>query len=162
MNQRVRASIRTSDVPVADSTTVDLSSSIKDEDLHGMAIVTGESLTSPHLAEYVKDLAFMNDVLTITVSESPDPNAENPVPAAVNGETRLFTRGQEYKVQRKFVDSLIKCEDRVKTINFKDADGVDQTKIERIPTLKYPLSIHHDPAGETGRRWFKHQCSNAW
>lgn len=157
-----RAAIRTSDVEAAAPSTIDLSSNIKDEDLHGVAIVTGESLESPHLAEYVKDLAFMNDILTISISESPDPNAENPVAAGCNGEVRLLTRGKEYKIARKFVDSLIKCEDRVKTVQFKDADGIDQTRIDKVPTLKYPMSIHHDPAGDLGRRWFKHQAANAW
>lgn len=158
-----RASITTNDVEIRDTKSVDLSSNIAHEDvLSSIAVVTDDSLASPTISEYVKDLKFMEDELTISVGETTDPNAENPVACSVNGEKRVFTRGEIYKVARKFVDSLIKVEDRVKTVQFKDGDGVDQTRVDKVPALKYVVSVHHDPAGETGRRWFQHQCKNAW
>lgn len=154
----VRASIKTSDADIRESSTLDL----REDNQPEIAIVTDESLMSPNVAEYVKDLKFNEDILTIVISETGDPNAENPVPTACNGETKLLVRGKEYKLARKFVDSLIKVEERIKTINFRDAEGLDQTKISKTPALKYPMSIINDPAGELGRRWFMHQCKNAW
>jgi hypothetical protein len=162
MSNNKRASIQTSDVEGPAKSSIDLSSNIKDVERPDLAMVTGESLDSPVVSEYVKDLKFMEDMLTVVVGETTDVNAENPVPAGCNGEKRLLTRGQEYKLQRKFVDSLIKREDKIKTVQYKDSDGVDQTRIDKIPALKYPLSIIYDPAGQIGSRWFQHQCKNAW
>lgn len=154
--------IKTSDVEIAGATSVDLSSGVEKVERPDLITVTDDTLASPHVKEYANDLKFMEDVLTVVVGETTDPYADNPVFCAVNGEKRSLMRGVEYKLQRKFVDSLIKREDRIKTVNFKDADGVDQTRVDRIPALRYPLSIISDPAGEVGRRWFQHQCKNAW
>lgn len=162
--QKRRASIQTQDVETAAATHVDLASSVKTEDIErpDLIVVTGETVDSPFVKEYLNDLKFMEDILTITIGETTDKNAENPVPAGVNGDVRHLTRGQEYKLPRKFVDSLIKVEDAVTTEQYKDKDGVDQTRVKKNPSLKYPLSILHDPAGEVGRRWFQHQCKNCW
>ena len=159
-----RASIQTSDVEGPAATTVMMESDVETDNIvrDDLAIVTDDTLQSPAVAEYVKDLKFMEDIVTFFIGESTDKNAENPVPAGVNGAVRLFTRGVEYKVQRKFIDSLIKREDQVKTVNYKDSEGVDQTKVEKVPAMKYALSIIHDPAGDLGRRWFQHQQRNAW
>ena len=157
-----RAYIRTSDVAIPEASTINLSSDLSDIDRPDIAVVTDESLASPVVSEYIKDLRFMEDILTVVIGETTDSNAENPVPAGCNGEIRLLTRGQEYKLQRKFVDSLIKREDKIKTVQYKDADQVEQTKVNKIPALKYPISIIADPAGSIGSRWFQHQCRNAW
>jgi len=157
-----RASIKTEDVTNTDEVVIDASSNIALDDIDrpDLAVVTGEDMESPHVQEYVKELAFMNEKITIMVPESSDPNAINPVLAGVNGEIRAFNRGQEYTVERKFVDSLIKHEDKVTTRQYKDAEGLDQTEIVRKPVLKHPVAIINDPSGESGRRWFNYVCNN--
>lgn len=159
-----RTQISTDDVEIAGKSTVEMPGNVATDDIErpDLAMVTDESLASPVVAEYVKDLRFMEDILTISIGQTTDKNAENPVPCGVNGIIKRLMRGEEYKIERKFVDSLIKREDSIKTVNYKDKDGVDQTKIEKEPALKYPLSIIYDPAGDVGRRWFQHQCKNAW
>jgi hypothetical protein len=159
---RKKADIRTSDVEGPKGSTVDLSSGIEQIERPDLITVTDDTMQSPHVKEYARDLAFMEDILTIMVGESTDPNADNPVLCSVNGEKRSLMRGVEYKLHRKFVDSLIKREDRIKTVNFRDPENVDQTRVDKIPALRYPLSIISDPAGEVGRRWFQHQCKNSW
>lgn len=163
MAARKRAAINTSDVPAVAATTVDLASNIKSEDIDrpDLAVVTDDTLASPHVAEYIKDLKFMEDILTIQIADTNDKNAERVVPCGVNGEVKFLERGKELKIARKFVDSLIKVEDRIETEQYKDKNGVDQTRVNKTPALKYPLSIIHDPAGDLGRRWFQHQCRNA-
>lgn len=166
-----RPSITSEDADGKENFSINADSSIATDDIDrpDLAIVTDESMQSPTVSEYIKDLQFMEDVLTIIVNEVPDKNAENPVPAAVNGVTKFFKRGQEYRVERKFVDSLIRSEASVKTTQFKDDQNLDQTKIEVSHSLKYPISIIHDPADEKrhpsgqplGRAWFMHQCKNA-
>lgn len=154
--------IRTSDVEPPKATSVEMASDIQHVERPDLAVVTEDTLASPHIAEYVKDLRFMEDILTISIGETNDKNAENPVPAGVNGQVMWLDRGREYKIARKFVDSLIKREDRIETENYKDKNNVDQTRVHKIPSLKYPLSIMFDPAGDVGRRWFQHQSKNAW
>jgi hypothetical protein len=162
--QKRRVAIETKDVENTEPVTIETPLDVATDDIDrpDLAMVTDSDMETPEVKEYARDLAFMNDILTISVGASSDENAENPVPAGVNGEIRLFVRGEEYKVERKFVDSIIKRENNVKTVQFKDNDGCDQTKIETTPTMKYPILIHNDPAGETGRRWFKHACANAF
>jgi len=162
MSNKIKANITTADVDQPKATTIEMASDIQNVERPDLISITDDTLASPHVSEYIKDLKFMEDILTISIGETTDENAENPVPCGVNGEVRRLTRGVEYKLQRKFVDSLIKREDRIKTVNYKDEDNVDQTRVEKKPALKYPISIINDPAGEAGRRWFKHQVNNAW
>lgn len=116
------------------------------------------------LGEEKRLRAFMEEPVTFMISETDNPNDPNPVGCGVNGVIKFFTRGVEYTVARKFVESLIKVTWRVRTINYKDSNGVDQTKIEHIPSMVYPISILHDPSGmgpnDAGRRWFIHQQRN--
>lgn len=148
----------------ADQTQIDMPGNVATEDLDrpDLIAVTGDTLDSPIVKEYARDLAFMEDELTISISQTTDKNAENPVPCGCNGEVKWLRRGELYKIKRKFVDSLIKVEDAVETQQYKDKDGVDQTRVIRTPALKYPVNVHNDPAGELGRRWFEHQCKHAW
>lgn len=158
-----RKSIITSgDVEGPQASTVDLASTINDVERPDLIVVADATLASPEVLEYAKDLKFMEDMLVIQISETNDPNAENQVAAGVNGEVKYLERGKEHRIARKFVDSLIKREDRIKTVNYKDSNGVDQTRVDKIPALKYGIEIRQDPAGEVGRRWFKHQSKNAW
>lgn len=164
-----RAAIKTSDVPTAPKTDINMASTIAMEDIErpDLAIVTDDTLESPHIKEYLNDLKFMEEILTISISLTNDKNAERVVPCGVNGEVKHLERGKAHKIARKFVESLIKVEDRVETEQYKDASGIDQTRIIKIPALKYPLSIHHDPSNErtlpngkrVGDAWFEHQCS---
>lgn len=143
---------------------IDMHSSVATEDIDrpDLITVTDDTLQSPHVQEYIKDMKFMEDQITFVVQETTDPNAETVVSCGVNGERKDFVRGKEYKAARKFVDSLIKKNTSVKTQQYKDGDGLDQTKMVTTAALVYPISIISDPAGETGRRWFKHACENAW
>ena len=159
--REAQVDIRTADVHAGDDINIDISSGVRDIDRSDFAEVTGEDMTSPRVQSYANELRFMEDIMTISIAETDDPNAENPVSCGVNGEVRNFYRGQEYKVARKFVDSIIKRSFAVKTKQYTDGEGLVQTKIEKVPTLKYPINIHHDPAGQTGRDWFQWMCKTA-
>lgn len=129
-------------------------------------VVTNESMKDDRLikiaAEEKKWHDFMKQKVTFVIHETEDENAPNPVSCGVNGVHRHYYRGQEYTDARMFVDSLIKCVRKVKTVNFKNAEGVDDTKLEVKHVLAYPLEIIEDPAGKLGRDWFKHQQRNAF
>jgi len=157
----VKPQVTSSDVDKKVTTTIEAPFTTPTEEIErpDLAMVTDEDMSSPTVKEYVQDLAFMNQVLTISIGLSSDPNAEDPVSCGVNGEVRNFKRGEQYKTERKFVNSLIKRINTVKTVQYKDADGCDQTRIDTTPVMKYPIQIHADPAGtDLSRRWFAHVC----
>jgi len=158
MSRHNRPIITTNDGKIPESQEIDLSMNAEQPDL---AIVTDESMNSPVVKQYARELAFMEDVLQVIVGETEDPNAENPVMAGCNGETVKLYRGQQYSIKRKFVDSLIRTTFRVSTKHFKDSEGCDQTKMVKTPTRAYNISILEDPAGELGRRWLQHQLANS-
>lgn len=151
--------ITSADVPGPEGFDIDLSSTIEKPDL---AIVTDADTNSPHVIEYSKDLAFMEDVLLIEVAPSADENAPDPMTCGVNGVTKIIPRGKPMRLARKFVDALIKTTFRTKTVNFKDKDGLDQTKIEQVPTANCTVQVYEDPAGEVGRRWLQHKMLNSY
>ncbi len=142
---------------------IDLSSTLKADEIErpDLAVVTDADLNTPHVKEYNFITAFMEDMLTIRVAESEDPYAPDPVTAGNNGIIKIFKRGETYKVARKFVDSLIKTSFRTKTVQYKDANGLDQTRIEQIPVHNVIVDIIEDPAGAYGRQWYQYKMSTA-
>lgn len=164
-----RTRIESQDVELPPNQEIDLAYKEGDEESE-IQLATAHSImddrTKALLAEEKKMRAFMEEKLTFSIAETDDPNAPNPVTCGVNGVTKTFKRGQIYTEARKFVDSLIKVSRRVKTVNYKDNDGIYQTKIETTPSMVYPIQIIEDPSGmgpqDMGRKWFIHQQRNAF
>lgn len=142
---------------------IDLSSTLKAEEIErpDLAVVTDANLETPHVKEYNFITAFMEDILTVRVAESEDPYAPDPVSAGNNGVIKLFKRGEVCRVARKFIDSLIKTSFRTRTVQYKDKDGLDQTRIEQIPVHNVIVDVIEDPAGEYGRKWLQYKMTNA-
>lgn len=153
-----RAKVETRDVNVPEGRTIE--TGIEDE--FELAVVTDEDMDKPHVKEYARDLAFNEDKITFTIGMDNNPNAEDPVPCGVNGEYKYLKRGVKHTLPRKFVDSLIKTTQTVKPETYEDANGLKQTRLKTKFTAVYPISIHHDPAGEVGVRWFEHQMANSF
>jgi hypothetical protein len=98
---------------------------------------------------------FMQDVLTITVHESTNPNDE-PLPCiTVNGKNQYFIRGKNQDVKRMFVERLLRMKHTTYTQR-KQKDGDGNDVYVQIPhtTLKVPFAILHDPAGRRGQDWY--------
>lgn len=153
-----RPKINSNDVEPPKTQEVDLASDIESPEV---AIMHG-NVDNPINAEYLKWMNFMEEDVVITINHSDNPNAENPVSCGVNGEIKLLERGKPHKVKRKFLDSLIKSTYRVITENYKDKDGVDQTRVKRIPAQVYPISVmDHGPDPELSQRWFMYRCNEA-
>lgn len=143
---------------------IDLSSTLAADEIErpDLAVVTGADLDSPHVKEYNRDLAFMEDILEIVVHKSEDKYAPDPITCGVNGVIKVIKRGERFKMARKFVDALIKTSFRTETVQYKDANGIDQTKIENIPVQNCSVQVFHDPAGELGRKWMEYKLSNSF
>lgn len=160
-----RPQIQSSDVGMPEDRDVDIGiTKPLDDDL--IYIAQEGDLKDPRIAAALKEEKqwkdFMEQKVKFMIAETDDENAPNPVSCGVNGVHRDFWRGREYTDKRMFVDSLIKVVRKVKTVNFKNADGVDDTRMELRSVLAYPLQIIDDPAGDLGRRWFRHQQENAF
>lgn len=148
-----RAQIETNDVGMQDSIQIPLQPGIHADDI---AVVTDESVSSPLVKEYLRDIAFMEDQITFSIGMSENPHAPDPVECGVQGEKRQFYRGQRYTAPRKYVNALINVCWNIETRNRKDpATGLDVTSVERIPYQAYSISIHNDPAGVTGQKWLE-------
>lgn len=150
----------TSDFKGPENFEIDLSSTLDEIERPDLAVVTDADLNTPHVKEFNRITAFMEDILTIQVSKSEDPYAPDPVTAGNNGIIKIFKRGETYKVARKFVDSLIKTSFRTQTVQFKDDNGLDQTRVDQIPVHNVIVQVFEDPAGEYGRQWLQYKMSN--
>jgi len=153
------------DFELPDEKHIDLSSGKEVID-DGLQFVTGETMEDDRLKNLLREEKSMRDFMEqkvkFMIAETDDENAPNPVACGVNGVHRYFHRGTEYIEARKFIDSLIKVVNHVKTVNYKDKDGIDQTDVKTRPVLAYTISILEDPAGQQGLRWFQHQQRNAF
>lgn len=160
-----RPQIQSSDVGMPEDREVDIGiSKPLDDDL--IYIAQDGDLKDPRIIAALKEEKqwkdFMEQKVTFMIADTEDENAPNPVSCGVNGVRRDFWRGKQYTDKRMFIDSLIKVVRKVKTINFKDANGVDDTKMDIRSVVAYPIQIIDDPAGDLGRRWFRHQQENAF
>ncbi len=110
---------------------------------------------------YSKEIAFMEEKVTFMIAETTDKTAEIVVSVSVNCETKLLERGKPYTLPRKFLNALIARKGEVATENYKDKDGVDQTRtrIKYMPV--HAITVLDDPSGANGRAWFEWQCRNA-
>lgn len=161
-----RTKIQSSDVDLHDTREVDLS--VDEDNLDApINVMTGVSMEDERTKALMKEerdlRAFMEEPITFRIAKG-GKNDPDPVACGVNGVVKYFKRDQVYTEPRKFVESLLKTKNEVRTVNFQDKNGVDQTKLEIDQVLVYPVMIMHDPSGsgphDRGGRWFQYQQAN--
>lgn len=81
-------------------------------------------------------LDFMKDVLTVTLLGD-ELHGGNHVRMAINGTWIIAPYQRQIYIQRSYVDMLLRT---------RRCEGVDDRP-------RYPLTIHHDPAGELAQVW---------
>src|SRR5437588_5283103 len=95
--------------------------------------------------EYLENLKFMEEVLTIVVLDSTNPT-DDPVPYVINGGRRqAFIRGKEQQVKRKYVEVLARMKYTTYTQEkYKDSQNIDS--IRNIPhtSWRVPFSVIYD------------------
>ncbi len=130
--------------------------------LHGDIIekVGGESI-SPAYREKLAMLKFMEEPLEIMLHESIDPNAEQFIFCAVNGEGAgphkmpWLPRGVPVTVKRKHVERLARAKPiSLSTFDTTDATGALAKGIRSRRALAYPFSVIHDQ-NPKGPAWLK-------
>lgn len=99
--------------------------------------------------------AFMNEVLTIQIAESPDENDPALVEVSVNGRRQFIRRGVDQDVRRKYVEVLARAKrsdyDQV-TLDPRDGERVNH--LRRRNALRFPFQVVVDP-NPTGRAWLR-------
>ncbi len=127
---------------------------------------TIEEIESPQLqtdvnidAQYMRDLAFMEQKVTFVIGESLNDSEPNPILLGNNGEQALVWRGVEYTLPRKILDSAINHKTDYKTAEVTTSDGSRQTQVRLVNTPAYQISIIQDPAGRDGANWFANRYS---
>jgi len=114
------------------------------------AIQVADKVPSTEKADEIK---FNEEVLTVIVHESTDPN-DDPMPAVwVNGVSQYFPRGVEIDVKRKFVGVLA----RTKKTTYTQERLPDNAGYRNIPhtRLANPFQVINDPSGAKGVAWLK-------
>lgn len=106
--------------------------------------------------EKLKELAFMEDVLTILVMDTTN-DVDEPMPCVwVNGVSQHFQRGVEQKVKRKFISRLAEARKTVyRAEQYTDAEGTKAYRYVPHSGLIVQFQVRHDPAGERGAAWLK-------
>jgi hypothetical protein len=112
--------------------------------------------------DFMDELAFMEEEVTVMVHESTDENADNPVLVGCNGVFKQFFRGQPTIAKRKFVDCLIVKMIRVTTPEFThQTSGERGRKIVQTSAMKYPFSIVEDKSPKGGE-WLRRRMADTY
>lgn len=113
------------------------------------------------LDEKLKKLAFAEEMVTIMIHESSDPNAEKLVYLAVNGEgagpNKLpwVQRGVPIKIRRKFVERLARAKnENVGSVERVNPLGEREVVYPKSQALKYPFSVIED-RNPNGAAWLQ-------
>ena len=96
--------------------------------------------------------AFMDDELTIHVSESREEGAYTVITPSVNAVNQPIIRGRQQKVKRKYVEALARS--RITEYEQLVQDPSKPENIQMVPrsSVTYPFAVIHDPH-PNGAEW---------
>ena len=98
--------------------------------------------------------AFMNEVLTIQIADSPFKNAKKVVTPTVNGINQPIIRGYPVKVKRKYVEALARCRETDYDQTIPDMNRPEVAFLKPRTTLVEPFTVLDDP-NPAGRAWLQ-------
>jgi len=103
--------------------------------------------------DYLKELAFNEEWLTIRLERTGEKNAPKWVQFGVNGITKWLHPGVPVKIQRKYVEVLARSVPYDVETEVEDATvAYPRNDIVRNARAKYPFSVIHDP-NPRGAEW---------
>jgi predicted Ser/Thr protein kinase len=99
-----------------------------------------------NIDEKAAALAFMEEIVTVMIHESTNPEDEQIVEVSNGGRLQNFIRGQPQQVRRKYVEVLA----RARKTDYRQTAGRNYSgeqimKMNPSTALKYPFSVIHDP-----------------
>jgi hypothetical protein len=114
-----------------------------------------QTVDGPRSKDFLDALAFNEEMVTVTVHPSPNPEDGKLVTIWVDGKVQNFFRGEPMTVKRKYVEGLA----RAKPVNYRSEEFVnaDGDKAFRYPSttgLRFPFQVDHD-ANPNGAAWLR-------
>ena len=121
-----------------------------------------ETVDGPRPKEFLEELAFNEELVTVRLPEDPSRYAEPTVSTWVNGRHQLFVRGKDQTVKRKFVEALLRAKPSTYgNEEYTDpASGVRMYRYPKHTASKYPVMIVRDDSPR-GRDWFRKLVAEA-
>lgn len=153
MTRGIPKNTDTNDLAIGQKTHIDMPGTgiIDRSALHEEGI---EVVTDAGIADYAKELAFMEELVEVEVHESTDPNAEPVVDLYCNGIPQRFLRGVPIAVKRKYVQILADARQTSMTTVVKvDGENVIN-RINKHSALRYPFRVVRDD-NPRGRDWLR-------
>lgn len=117
-------------------------------------ILTGEALAAAGVKDYLAQLAFMEEKVTVVVHETTNKN-DDPLPmVAVNGVNQYFVRGQNQMVKRKFIEVLARAKPEAVSTDVEVRRAGDEpiNRVLRRRGHKFPFSVVQD-GNPRGAAW---------
>jgi hypothetical protein len=111
-----------------------------------------DKVDGPEALKKAEETAFMEEPLLLVISESDNPNAENPVSIGVNGVMGYVKRGEATWVKRKYVERLARCKSDNFKQNLKERDPEKFNILRLTRGLRYPFTVLEDK-NPRGRDW---------
>lgn len=106
--------------------------------------------------QWADNMRFSNEIITIRIQETTNPNEEARVPVCVNGERahpqygNHLPRGVELNVKRCVAEALLRAKPiNVRTVKTIDHDGNDTSKIVRSIGTAYPFEMINAKSRDT-------------
>jgi len=117
----------------------------------GEPIVLAES--SDATKDYLKELSFMEDVMTIRLEKTGEKNAPKWHQFSVNGVTEWVQPGMPWKLKRKYVEVIARAVPwDIQTETGSPQDEHPKNNLVRNPRSRFPFSVIHDPSPR-GAEW---------
>lgn len=104
-------------------------------------------------ADKLEHERFMQEPVTIYLSEASDDNATPAVEVSVNGRRVILPRGQNVTVKRMYVERLARAKRTAISQNLDPSLREEVNRVQRREILDYPFSVIHD--SDRGREWLK-------
>jgi hypothetical protein len=110
-------------------------------------------------ADKAEKLRFMEEKITIHLSEPYGPTDEHSVFLSINGEppypgNHWLRRGVEHTIKRKFVEQLAKAKATTYTQPFKQETSERANVMRPARSMRYPFQVTNDP-NPKGVNWLR-------
>lgn len=103
-------------------------------------------------SKLASDEAFMNEVVTVLVHESTDPNQPPHIILNVNGTNMPVIRGVPTLMKRKYLEVLARMKETRYTQRTPNPSEPDRIVMEPKTAQVYPFAVHEDK-NPRGRAW---------
>jgi len=113
---------------------------------------TQGDVKNPGVDKYHKDLAMLEDELTVYTPENDDPK-DTCFSVTNNGKMQIFIRGQTQQVKRKFVEMILRLrQKKYESVDNPDRDA-EEAKFQRMTSnVRHRIEIVNDPSPR-GKQW---------